>query len=99
MKTRALVLVLSISGLLGLARDTEAQVTGSIYGVVKDASGGVLPGATVTATSPALQRESVSAATNEAGAYRISLLPAGVYVIRVELSGFNNPSTSASAAS
>ncbi len=89
MKNRALFLVLSLSGIFALPRNTEAQVTGSIYGVVKDASGGVLPGATVTATSPALQRESVSTVTTEAGAYRLSLLPAGLYGVRVELAGFN----------
>ena len=66
----------------------EAQVTGSIYGVVKDASGGVLPGATVTATSPALQRESIATVTGETGAYRFSLLPAGLYAVHVELAGF-----------
>ncbi len=89
MKDRGFFLALSIAGVLSFAHDAPAQVTGSIFGVVRDASGGVLPGATVTATSPALQRESVSTVTNEAGAYRISLLPAGLYAVRVELAGFN----------
>jgi len=89
MKNRAFFLALSFAGILSSARETQAQVTGSIYGVVRDASGGVLPGATVTATSPALQRESVSAVTNDAGAYRLSLLPAGLYAVRVDLAGFS----------
>ena len=89
MRSRAFFLALLIAGILSSARETPAQVTGSIYGVVRDASGGVLPGATVTATSPALQRESVSAVTNDAGAYRLPLLPAGIYAVRVELAGFS----------
>ena len=89
MKGRILCLSLLLSGMLVVDRVAEAQVTGSIYGVVKDASGGVLPGAAVTAMSPALQRESVSTVTNAAGAYRLSLLPAGLYAVRVELAGFN----------
>ena len=54
-----------------------AQVTGSIAGIIRDASGAVLPGVTVTIKGPALQRESVSATTNADGAYRIQLVPPG----------------------
>ena len=54
-----------------------------------DPSGGVLPGATVIATSPALQRESVSTVTSDVGTYHIPLLPAGLYSVRFELAGFN----------
>jgi outer membrane receptor protein involved in Fe transport len=88
MKSRVFLLAF----LSTLSFRAEAQVTGSIYGVVKDASGGVLPGATVTATSPALQRESVATVTGETGAYRFSLLPAGLYAVRVELAGFTSVS-------
>jgi outer membrane receptor protein involved in Fe transport len=88
MKTRTFILTVLLFVGLGISAPALAQVTGSIYGVVRDASGGVLPGATVTATSPALQRESVSTLTNDLGAYRIALLPAGLYVVRFELAGF-----------
>ena len=89
MRTRTLVLLVSIVGILAVPALSSAQITGEIFGVVRDESGGVLPGATVTATSPALQRESVSAVTSDVGLYRLSLLPAGTYSIRVELSGFD----------
>lgn len=66
----------------------SAQVTGSIAGIVRDASGGVLPGVTVTIKGPALQRDSLSVTTNTEGAYRIQLVPPGAYDITVELTGF-----------
>jgi hypothetical protein len=65
-----------------------AQVpTGTISGRVTDTSGAVLPGVTVTATSPNLQgpREIV---TSQFGDYVIPLLPAGTYTITFVLSGF-----------
>jgi outer membrane receptor protein involved in Fe transport len=65
-----------------------AQVTGSIAGVIRDASGAVLPGVTVTLKGPALQRESVSATTNGEGAYRIQLVPPGVYDVTAQMEGF-----------
>ncbi len=60
----------------------------SILGQVTDQSGAVLPGVTVTATSPALQVPQVTAVTNDVGEYRLSPLPIGVYAVAFELSGF-----------
>ena len=60
----------------------------SIIGQVRDSSGAVLPGVTVTATSPALQVPQVTAVTNEVGEYRLSPLPIGLYDVSFELSGF-----------
>src|SRR5687767_8612127 len=60
----------------------------SISGQLTDQSGGVLPGVTVTATSPALQVPQVTTVTNETGEYRLSPLPIGVYEVTFELSGF-----------
>lgn len=57
---------------------------GSVEGVVKDSSGSVLPGATVTATSEA---ERATAVTSGFGTYRIDL-PAGVYRLEAGLPGF-----------
>ena len=78
----------------GLARPAAAQVTGSIAGTVKDASGAVLPGVTVTVTGPALQRQSVSATTAADGTYRVPLVPPGTYDVKFELSGFSPASRS-----
>jgi outer membrane receptor protein involved in Fe transport len=89
MSRRTIFLALSVVLLLVPPRRTEAQITGTIFGVVRDASGAVLPGVTVVAKSPALQRESATTVTNDVGVYRLSLLPAGVYAVRAELSGFN----------
>jgi hypothetical protein len=51
----------------------------AIAGVVKDSTGAVLPGVTVEASSPALIEKVKSAATNEAGQYRIVDLRPGTY--------------------
>ena len=61
----------------------------SIAGVVKDASGAVLPGVTVEVSSPALIEKTRSAVTDGAGQFKIvSLLP-GVYDVTFSLSGFS----------
>ena len=62
----------------------------SIVGQVTDQSGAVLPGVTVTATSPALQVPQVSITTNEVGEYRLSPLPIGQYSVLYELTGFRS---------
>jgi hypothetical protein len=60
---------------------------GSLRGYVKDPQGGVLPGVTVTATSPDLLG-SAAAVSDSAGYYRLNNLPPGVYTLAAELSGF-----------
>ena len=69
------------------AQGGGASSTGSISGEVKDAQGGVLPGVTVTATSPA-QIGSLTAVTNEAGLYRFPAVPPGEYRLGYDLAGF-----------
>ena len=76
---------------LGVAREGIAQPTAaSIIGQVRDESGAIMPGVTVTATSPALQVGSQSAVTDERGEYRITPLPIGTYAVTYELSGFQS---------
>jgi Carboxypeptidase regulatory-like domain len=76
--------------LLGLSvtRPAVAQSSGSIIGVITDTSGAVLPGVTVTATSPALQVPSIVGITDAKGEYRLGPLPPGVFTVTFELSGF-----------
>jgi hypothetical protein len=64
-----------------------AQETAQISGVVKDESGGVLPGATVTVTQTetGFSRNSV---TDTEGTYRLTNLPLGPYKLEVTLEGF-----------
>jgi hypothetical protein len=72
--------VLAIAGQSGSAA--------SIFGQVKDESGAILPGVTVTVTSPALQVPHVAVITDERGEYRITPLPIGTYVAEFTLEGF-----------
>jgi len=65
----------------------QAQTDGSLRGYIKDEQGAVLPGITVTATSPALLAP-VTAITDTAGYYRLLNLPPGTYAITAELTGF-----------
>jgi hypothetical protein len=62
---------------------------GSIVGVVKDASGAVLPGVTVEAASPVLIEKSRTAVTDSQGLYRIVDLRPGVYTTTFTLAGFS----------
>ncbi|MGE3176763.1 MAG: carboxypeptidase-like regulatory domain-containing protein, partial [Vicinamibacterales bacterium] len=66
----------------------EAQ-TGAIAGVVRDASGGVLPGVTVEAASPALIEKLRSVVTDTEGRYNIVDLRPGEYAVTFTLEGFN----------
>ncbi len=67
----------------------EAQViTGSIFGTVKDESDFVLPGVSVTISSPDLPSGPASEVTNSKGQYRFPTLAPGSYSITMSLSGF-----------
>jgi hypothetical protein len=66
-----------------------AQQQGSIAGLVTDASGAVLPGATVEASSPALIEQARAVVTDGTGQYRIVDLRPGVYSVTVTLPGFS----------
>jgi hypothetical protein len=54
---------------------------------VKDAQGGVLPGATVRVSSPALIGGSATLTTNEKGQLRFPALPPGPYALDIEFQG------------
>src|SRR6266545_322300 len=66
-----------------------AQTQASITGVVKDASGAVLPGVTAEAASPVLIEKVRSVVTDGSGQYRIEALPPGVYTVTFVLPGFS----------
>ena len=65
-----------------------ALAQGTLTGTVRDASGGVLPGVTVEATSPALIEKVRTVVTDGAGQYRIVGLNPGVYTLTATLPGF-----------
>jgi hypothetical protein len=74
--------------LLAMAAPTLAQdFRGRINGTVTDNTGAVLPGVTVTASSPALIQPQVQV-TGGDGSYRFLALPPGVYMIDFDLTGF-----------
>lgn len=67
----------------------QNAASGSITGVVKDDSGGVLPGVTVEASSPALIEKMRTAVTNDQGVFKIVDLRPGTYVVTFTLPGFS----------
>lgn len=70
-----------------IAGFAQAQTTGEIYGKATDKSGAVVPGVTVTLSSPALLQPQV-AVTSGTGVYRFPSVPIGVYTVKFELAGF-----------
>src|SRR5438309_2612642 len=64
-----------------------AQATAQLSGTVRDSSGAVLPGVTVTVTQTdtGLVRTAV---TDETGGYLLTNLPTGPYKLEVALQGF-----------
>jgi hypothetical protein len=69
------------------ARPLWAQATGSMSGLVTDASGAALPGVTIEAINEAtgVSRRAVSEGQ---GLYAIALLPPGTYRVKASLAGF-----------
>src|SRR4051794_19274557 len=77
--------------LLGIATilPSAAWAQVSLSGTVKDASGAVLPGVTVEASSPALIEKVRTATTDASGNYRIESLQPGTYAVTFTLPGFS----------
>jgi hypothetical protein len=68
----------------------QSESTGGIAGVVRDASGAVIPGVTVEAASPALIEKVRAVTTDESGQYKITDLRPGVYSVTFQLAGFSS---------
>ncbi|RPI49206.1 MAG: carboxypeptidase regulatory-like domain-containing protein, partial [Acidobacteria bacterium] len=71
--------------LLPALASAQAQITGQ----VRDESGGVLPGVTVEATSPAIIEKVRSVVTDDQGRYRLEALRPGIYRLAFTLTGFS----------
>jgi hypothetical protein len=80
-------IVLAIACLVLVPAAAYAQA--SIAGVVKDASGAVLPGVTVEAASPALIEKVRSVVTDGNGQYKVIDLRPGTYSVTFTLPGFS----------
>ena len=80
----AVTAVLLVPGAVRAQDSNSATITG----VVRDASGGVLPGVTVEAASPVLIERVRVAATDSEGRFRIINLRPGEYAVTFTLVGF-----------
>src|SRR3954451_21177844 len=81
-------IVFVASWLAVLPASAYAQAT--LAGIVKDASGAVLPGVTVEASSPALIEKTRTALTDGTGQYQIVDLRPGTYAVTLTLTGFSS---------
>jgi hypothetical protein len=63
--------------------------SGTIEGTVRDESNAILPGVTLTISSPQLLAKEVTQVTDSAGDYKFVDLPPGTYRLKAELSGFS----------
>ncbi len=82
-------LVIVCAVLMTSAAAAQGTSAAAIAGVVKDASGGILPGVTVEATSPALIERVRSTVTDDKGEFRIVELRPGTYSVTFTLPGFS----------
>src|ERR1044072_3477176 len=82
------VLPLVAAAILLVPHTASAQV-GSIAGVVRDASGAVLPGVTVEVARPALIDQVPPTTTDNNGRYQITALSVGSSSVTLALSGFS----------
>jgi hypothetical protein len=79
----------AVIALIGLPAPSAGQALGTIAGAVKDASGAVLPGVMVEASSPALIEKVRTVVTDGNGQYQIVSLPPGAYTVTFTLAGFS----------
>jgi hypothetical protein len=86
---RAVALLVTCAACVGLAagRAGAQTTTATVQGVVRDPSGAVLPGATVTLqdVNTGFARTTTS---DRAGAYVLAFVPPGAYELTVDLAGF-----------
>jgi hypothetical protein len=87
MPFRALVILAAITALAAVL--AAQSITGSITGVVTDASGAVIPDAEVTAINTGTNIRA-TAKTDAGGNYTIALLPRGEYRLEVTATGFKH---------
>ena len=87
--SRASVGLMALAILALVPMTASAQSVGAISGSVTDSTGGVLPGVTVEAASPALIEGSRIGISDGTGIYRIVDLRPGTYTVTFSLPGFS----------
>ena len=86
-------LVLAFAGCLLLTRGAFGQaLSGTLTGTVADASGAVVPKASVTVKNAA-SGDTRKSTTNADGYFTVAALPAGTYSVAVEAAGFQRSET------
>lgn len=86
---RKIVCVLVFACLTASTVVGQNAISGTIAGVVKDATGAVLPGVTVEVASPALIEKVRVAVTDDQGNYKVLELRPGSYTVTFTLPGFS----------
>ncbi|HZL92719.1 MAG TPA: carboxypeptidase regulatory-like domain-containing protein, partial [Vicinamibacterales bacterium] len=86
---KSIAALLALAAVLLVPHSAFAQATASIAGTVVDASGAVLPGVTVEASSAALIEKTRSVVTDGTGQFRIEQLRGGTYTVVFTLPGFS----------
>ena len=82
-------LALALLSCLSLAANASAQITtGTVAGTIKDAQGGVIPGATVVLISETRGTKSAPVVTNETGDYVFPNVTPDTYTVEVTMEGF-----------
>ena len=71
------------------AGSAQTAAASGIAGVVRDASGAVLPGVTVEAASPALIEKVRTVVTDDEGRFNIIDLRPGTYTVTFSITGFS----------
>ena len=82
-----LAMLVVLAGLAGGPPAAAQDFRGGIRGTIVDATGGVLPGVTVTVTNTATG-VSQTVVTDDKGLFQVLYLNAGTYTVTAELSGF-----------
>lgn len=80
---------LAVLALAGVTLGAGAVSGQTIAGVVRDTTGGVMPGVTIEASSPVLIEQSRAVVSDGEGQYKIINLRPGTYSVTFTLPGFN----------
>lgn len=83
-----LSIVLLTAVMFGITAQGLAQVTtATLYGIVRDPAGAVIPKATITLTNEGTGAAK-QATTDDAGEFVFTALPVGSYTLKIEKAGF-----------
>jgi len=88
MRMKFAITTLLVASALVMLLPSSARAQSAIAGTVKDATGAVLPGVTVEASSPVLIEKTRSVVTDSQGNFKIVDLRPGTYTLTFTLAGF-----------